>query len=767
MSVFDEYCPFVREFIYSRGWERLSEIQVAAAEILFHSDDNLLLPSQTASGKTEAAFFPILSEFYTDMPRSVGVIYIAPLKSLINDQFGRISELCAETGVPVCHWHGDVAASQKNRFMKEPRGILQITPESLEGMLIHRNADLMRIFGDLRYVVIDEIHTLIGTDRGSQILCQMARLRERTGVSPRRIGLSATIGDMERAAEWLGMSSGRNTVAARVTPQKIRWRLGMEHFFIQEKDVAEQQTAEAAAAYAVTHPANASSDNIADDTSGEAAALPIDLGYEYIYACTHDRKAIIFSNSREETEYVTATMRQIAERRGEPDVFLIHHGFLSASIREEAELKMKDDESRHVVCATVTMELGIDIGKLERVIQQNAPNTVSSFLQRLGRSGRRGDPPEMMMVFREENPLPNTPLPQLIPWDLLKGIAIVQLYIEDRFIEPPNIRKMPLSLLFQQTLSVLSAAGALTPAALAERVLSMPPFRYIEKTDYKTLMLSMLHNDWLEMTDERELLPGLRGERLTESFKFYAVFKDTDDYTVRCESDEIGVLNSAPPVGDRFALAGRVWEVVELDLPRRLIYVKSVRGKMAVAWPGDFGEVHTRILERMRQVLCEDTEYPYLKEGALKRLRTARALARNTGLCRRSILPLGGCTWALFPWLGTRSFRTLRRYLIRNAGKYKLSGMEFDGCYYMTFKLENGDGMDMLRELAEKTAREGVDLDSLIGATEAPVFEKYDEYIPSALLRKAFREDKLRSDEMIRRLCEIAETPDWDLSATI
>ncbi|MBQ3179417.1 MAG: DEAD/DEAH box helicase [Clostridia bacterium] len=737
MNVFDAYSPFIREFIYSRGWDHLNEIQVAAADVIFNSGNNLLLPSQTASGKTEAAFFPILSQFYDDMPKSVGAIYIAPLKSLINDQFGRISELCDQTGIPVYHWHGDVAASHKNKVMKVPQGILQITPESLEGMLIHRNSDLIRIFGDLRYVIIDEIHTLTGTDRGNQILCQLARLRERTGVSPRRIGLSATIGDMDRAAAWLGASSGHDTVVPEITPAKIRWRLGMEHFYIVEKDVAETPSAE-------TH---------GNDT------ISLDPGYEYIYDCTRDRKAIVFSNSREETEYITATLRQIAEYRGEPDVFLIHHGFLSASIREDAELKMKDDDVQAVVCATVTMELGIDIGRLERVIQQGSPNTVSSFLQRLGRSGRRGDPPEMMMVFREENPLPNTPLPQLIPWELLKAIAVVQLYIEERFIEPPNIRKQPLSLLFQQTLSVLAAAGALSPAALAERVLSLPPFQYIEKDDYKTLMLSMIRNDWLEMTEEKELILGLKGERLVNSFKFYAVFKDNDDYTVRCESDEIGVLNSPPPVGDRFALAGRVWEVEELDLPRHLIYVKPVKGKMEVAWPGDYGEVHTKILERMRQVLMEDTEYPYLKEGALRRLRVARNIARNTGLTEHCILCLGGSTWALFPWLGTRSFRTLRRYLKQNAGKYRLTGLEFEGCYYMTFKLEGGTGDALIRDLSAKADREGVDLAALIGENEAPVYEKYDEFIPSVLLRKAYRDDKLRSDEFVPRLRQIAAEP--------
>jgi len=730
MSVFDQYSPFIREYIYSHGWDSLSPVQVAAAEILFGEDCNLLLPSQTASGKTEAAFFPILSEFYDDMPQSIGAIYIAPLKSLINDQFGRISELCDETGIPVYHWHGDVAASHKQKALKTPRGILQITPESLEAMLITRSSDLIRLFGDLRYVVIDEIHTLTGCDRGNQIICQLARLREKTGVSPRRVGLSATLGDMDKAALWLGAGSGRDTKIPAIPPAKVKWRLGMEHFFIQNRDAAEVITPK---------------DNRREEK------ISLDHGYEYIYDATKNKKSIVFSNSREETEYICATLREIAAYRNEPDIFLIHHGFLSASIREEAEMKMKDDDIKAVACATVTMELGIDIGRLERVIQQGSPNTVSSFLQRLGRSGRRGDPPEMMMVFREETALPNTPLPQLIPWDLLKAIAIVQLYIEERFIEPPLMRKCPFSLLFQQTLSTVASSGAITAKDLAAKILSLPPFGYIEETDYKTLLLSMINNDWLELTDERELIVGLRGERLVNSFKFYAVFKDTEDYTVRCESDEIGVITTPPPVGDRFALAGRVWEVEELDIPRRLIYVKAVQGKMEISWPGDYGEVHTRILERMRRVLREDTEYPYLREGALQRLRVARAVARNTGLCDSCILPLGGYTWALFPWLGTRSFRTLRRYLVRNAGDFKLSGMDFEGCYYMTFKLEGGRGEDLMRMISKKIAADGIDLDALIGPAESPVFEKYDEFIPSELLRKAYRADKLRSDEIISR----------------
>ena len=173
-TVFDAYAPFIREFIYSRGWQKLHEVQITAARIIFDTDHNLLIPSSTASGKTEAAFFPILSQIYEEDAPGIAVLYIAPLKSLINDQFGRITELCEEADIPVFHWHGDVARSHKEKMLRDPRGVLQITPESLESMLMRRGSDVIRLFGNLKYIIIDEIHTLTGTDRGNQILCQIA-----------------------------------------------------------------------------------------------------------------------------------------------------------------------------------------------------------------------------------------------------------------------------------------------------------------------------------------------------------------------------------------------------------------------------------------------------------------------------------------------------------------------------------------------------------------------------------------------------------------
>ena len=736
-KIFERFPDFIQEFIYARSWESLRGVQIAAAKTIFDTDHDLLLTSSTASGKTEAALFPILTELYRNPSQSIGVLYIAPLKSLINDQFNRIDELLDQSGIKVTHWHGDVAASHKTKLLQAPEGILQITPESLESMLINRSNDIVRLFFDLRYVIIDEIHTLTGTDRGNQIICQMARIERLIGRRPRRIGLSATVGDPSLAADWLSSGGAVETDVPVFEAQKLRWRLGLEHFYLQnpkEDQVSPQGEAK----------------------DGQYIA-ELDAGYEYMYDCVKDRKSLVFSNSREETEYLCATFRQIAARRGDPDVFLIHHGNLSASIREEAELKMKDEEVNAVTCATVTMELGIDIGRLERVLQNDAPNSVSSFLQRLGRSGRRGQPPEMMMVFREQDPLPNTPLPQLIPWGLLRAIAIIQLYIEERFIEPPMRRKLPFSLLFHQTLSILAATGELTPRRLAERVLALPPFEHVTKEDYKVLILSMLEHGFIEMTDEKGLIVGLAGERLLNSFKFYAVFKDSEDFTVRCGSDEIGTITTPPPVGDRFALAGRVWEVEELDIKRKLIYVKSVEGKMEVSWPGDYGEIHTKILERMRRVLEEDTVYAYLKPNAAHRLEVARHLARNTGMLEHSLVHLGGYSWCLFPWLGTRSFRTLRKFIARESKDFKLSGIEFEGCYYMTFRMERGSDYELIRHLCDKAEREGIDCESLVASGEIPIFDKYDEYIPGELLRHAYATDKLRPDEPEIRLREILE----------
>ncbi len=735
--VFARFPDFIKEYIYSHGWTELRDVQIEAARVIFETESNLLISSSTASGKTEAAFFPIIADIAENPPseRSVSVLYIAPLKSLINDQFYRLNELLDASAVPVTHWHGDVGASHKKQLLKNPDGILQITPESLESMIMNRSNDLTRILGGLRYVVIDEIHTMIGTDRGNQVICLLSRIARLIGHSPRRIGLSATVGDVRLAAEWLGAGSGRDTEAPIPPKTPLKWRIGLEHFYIQNSDEVQ------------THGKRSSAPE--SDRGGSAR---LDPGYEYLYDAVYGTKSLVFSNSREETEYVTATLRQIAKKRSDRDIFLIHHGNLSASLREDAEEKMKDESvTEAVTCATVTMELGIDIGKLARVAQIGSPTTVAGFLQRLGRSGRRGTPPEMIMVFREETALPNAPLPEIIPWDLLRGIAIIDLYSEERFIEPPRLKQMPLSLAFHQTLSILASAGELTPKALATRVLSLPPMEQLDKADYKELLVSMINNDYIEMTEERGLIVGLKGERIINSYKFYAVFKDSEDYTVRHDSEEIGTITTPPPVGDRFALAGRVWEVKEIDIPRKLIYVSSVDGKMEVSWPGDGGEIHTKLLTAMRNVLFNGKTYKFLGQNAAERLENARTVAANSGMDRSMLIYLGGQSYVLFPWLGTRAFRTVKRMIQKNAAELGVFDIQSELCYYITFKAKEDAGKNLILGIRSIIERGDAAEDKLVFDGECPVFEKFDDFIPPSLLRKAYARDRLCTSEVVER----------------
>ena len=497
MSAFDRYAPFVQDYIYRSGWQNLRAIQVAAAETIFNTDDNLLLTASTASGKTEAAFFPIITLFSEDPPASVGAIYIGPLKALINDQFGRLTELCEEADIPVWHWHGDVAQSHKEKMMKHPSGILQITPESLEAMLLHKHSAIPKLFHDLRFIVIDEVHSLLRGDRGGQTLCLIERLGRLAGVNPRRIGLSATIGDPEKCGELLSMGTGRKTAIPRVQSPGNKWRLSMEHFYVRDVQAADGRE-------------NIRAMEVLDEKTDQAPENA-DPGLGYIFEHTRGKKCLVFVNSREECEAVTTTLRQYCEKNREPDRFLIHHGNLSASYRETAEMAMKDDEQCMTTVTTATLELGIDIGRLERAFQIDAPWTVSSFLQRMGRTGRRGNPSEMWFVMREDEPDIRAMLPSTVPWKLLQGIALVQLYLEERWVEPPRLDRLSYSLLYHQTMSVLASSGELSPRALAEQILSLHYFRNITQEDFKCLLRHLLATDHIQRTERGGLIVGLAG----------------------------------------------------------------------------------------------------------------------------------------------------------------------------------------------------------------------------------------------------------------
>ncbi|MBD2385393.1 DEAD/DEAH box helicase [Cylindrospermum sp. FACHB-282] len=711
-STFFKLAPFIQEYIYHHEWTELRPVQIAACEVIFDTNAHLLVTAATAAGKTEAAFLPVLTLLHKKPAATIGVLYISPIKALINDQFERLNDLLKTADIPVCHWHGDVAQNRKNKLLKNPQGILQITPESLESLLINKNHDLIRLFGDLQFVIIDEIHAFMGSERGCQIICQLQRLAKLTQKQPRRIGLSATLGDYSMAEDWLSSGTEQLVITPKIEGAKRQIKLALEHFYheVDESEITDYE--------------------------------------QYIFNLSKSRKCLIFANNRTQTESIIASLRQIATKEGFPDIYHVHHGSISASLRQAAEDAMREPSNPAVTAATLTLELGIDIGHLERVIQLESPLSVASFLQRLGRSGRRGEAADMRFVCAEDKPLSEASLPEQIPWQLLQCIAIIQLYLEERWLEPIKPVKYPLSLLYHQTMSILAATGELSPAALAKQVLNLPPFAAITQGDFLILLRYLIDINHIQKTEEGKLIIGLAGEKVVRKFQFYAVFADSQEYVVKQGTVEIGSIITPPVVGNQFALAGRSWEVLEVDFKKRSVAVKQVEGKASIYWRGGGGTIHTRVLQRMRQVLLEDTEYSYLQKNALHRLQIVRQLARKTGLNKQNILLLEKGKCCIFPWMGTVAYRTLER-LLNSCCRESLEIISIGGVnpYYLTIKLGKGKFEYLYHEIVS-LCEQRITPEDLVGDAEAPEVQKYDKFIPHSLLRKAYARDCLDLDEM-------------------
>ncbi|MEH2418006.1 DEAD/DEAH box helicase [Nostoc sp.] len=713
-DAFSRLAPFIQEYIYHHQWTELRPIQIAACQVIFDTDAHLLVTAATAAGKTEAAFLPVLTLLHTNPAATIGALYISPIKALINDQFERLNDLLKEADIPVWHWHGDVSQSRKNKLLKNPQGILQITPESLESLLINKNNDLLRLFGDLRFVIIDEIHAFMGSERGCQIICQLQRLAKLTQKQPRRIGLSATLGDYSIAEEWLRSGTDKPVITPPTDGIKRQIKLAVEHFYITDEVDESEATADE----------------------------------QYIFNLSKSRKCLIFANNRTRTESVIASLRQIATEQGLPDIYHVHHGSISASLRQAAENAMREPNNPAVTAATLTLELGIDIGHLERVIQLESPLSVASFLQRLGRSGRRGEAADMRFICAEEKPLPEASLPEQIPWQLLQSIAIIQLYLEEQWIEPIRAIKYPLSLLYHQTMSILTATGEISPNALAKQIFSLPPFAAILKEDFLLLLRYLIDIGHIQHTEQGKLILGLAGEKIVRKFQFYAVFAEQQEYIVKQGATQIGSIVTPPAVGNQFGLAGRSWEVVEVDFKNKAIFVKQAEGKASIYWRGSGGTIHSKVLQRMQHVLFENVEYSYLQKNALQRLRKVRQLVQQVGLDQQNILQLEKGKCCIFPWMGTVAYRTLER-LLNSYCRESLEITSISGVnpYYLTIKLNKDKFKYLYHEIAS-LCEQRISQEDLVSTSEAPEIQKYDRFIPHPLLRKAFASDYLDMREL-------------------
>jgi ATP-dependent Lhr-like helicase len=405
MNAYERLAPFIQDYIFKNRWESLRDVQEAACDVIFNTDENLLLSTGTASGNTEAAFLPTLTLISENPPDSVGILYVSPLKALINDQFTRLDNLLKEGRISVCKWHGDAPTSAKAKLLASPQGVMQTTPESLESLLMRKRGDCQRLFKDLRFVVVDEVHHFMESPRGVQLLCILERIQKLAKCRPRRIGLSATLSDTSSAERWLCSGSKRGCATPRASGGARVVALRMRRFV----------TGEASQALGPDSPADGGEDDFHqapmdhfysyddededfedDYENKDYKAAPADEDdpgeiehYKYLYRQTLGKKAIVFTRSRAESERIISSVRQISAAEKTKDYYYTHHSSISASLREEAESAMKHGEGPTVIGATLTLELGIDLGALDRVIQVGSPVSVSSFTQRVGRCGRK------------------------------------------------------------------------------------------------------------------------------------------------------------------------------------------------------------------------------------------------------------------------------------------------------------------------------------------------------------------------------------------
>jgi ATP-dependent Lhr-like helicase len=741
-DIFSRLAPFIREYIYREKWSSLHGIQEEAAKAIFDGRDHLLIAAGTASGKTEAAFFPVLSVLEKIAEEKPLVLYISPLKALINDQALRLERLLVsgkdsgESSIPVWRWHGDVEANSKSRFLDDPWGLLLITPESLEALLLRRPRELARIFSLLLFTVIDEVHVFMGSDRGSQLICQLSRIESAVKeanqhsnakrVSPvvRRIGLSATLGDYEGARRWLSQGSGLSTTF------------------------------------------------VGDDGSGKCLSLALDYHavhegknssesfYHSLYNQCRNKRTIIFTNSRLEAEECSASLGALASSLKETNIFQVHHGSVSALLRNEAEEQLKSGSGAQAVCATATLELGIDIGDLDRIIQLGPPWSVSAFVQRLGRSGRRNGRAEMYFSVtgvtdaanvRDDGALSLSAM----PWELIRTIAVIQLYLEEKWIEPPQEKPFPFSLLIHQTLSILASLGEHRPQALSDRILSLPPFTWIPLDDFQHLVTHLTDCGYIGTTEEGALILGLEGERIVNRHSFYPVFPGDETFRVIHDGHEMGTVNFIPEPLSVLAVGGRRWTVKSIDPSRREIWVVETgdEGNERL-WRGRGGGTHPRVVQTMRRILSEQADYAYLSAKARNALNNARRAAARLSLTERWLIPEddgGGTeeqdtplTLFVFPWTGSAGMRTLAAVLGKYKDDLKIIFLEEETELY--FRIVTKYALSEFRSMLFAVCQKALSVP--IHPKELPYTDKYDYLLPPRLLAKQYAANMLDKEAL-------------------
>ena len=710
MTDYFEKLPwFIKEYIHTCRWSGFREIQLQTFESFYSTDDHILISAGTSNGKTEAAMFPVIGSLYNNPADGIGALYIGPLKALIDDQFERMGPVLGESELRITGWHGDISQNSKDRLLENPSGILQITPESLQNIISYRPEEIERLFHDLRFVIIDEVHAFMDSDRGMQLICCLQRLEVLAHCEPRRIGLSATIADREDAADWLKGDTGRHvSIVYDGSIDRRDIRIHYNAFPLPDEGTGDIERKKAVTAY-----------------------------YLQLFKETHGYNCIVFTNSRQDAEMTAKSLRIVSEKKGFPDEVSIHHGSISKEYRKNAEARLKDPSVKSTTVATVTLELGIDVGDLDRIVQIDAPFTCSGLVQRMGRSGRRGNGQKLILMCNEDDSEWWSTVDGVC-MSLVKAIAMSELVLREGWTEPADTDSMPFGLLYHQTMEYLRAGLGAKFSTLVSDVLSLHPFRNITKEQYRLMIKNLVNLGHIEVMDDNTLLIGPNAERIVFNREFCSVFSTKKEIIVKTEGKTVGSIQNLPQVDELIQLAGHVWMVVKVSADKSSVEVVEADGEACNPWRSGTPPTHTRIMRKMLEVLQSDEDYPYIDEASRERLLTSRELARSNGMTDMFSERKGG--YRMYPWIGTKQFDTLRRIFQKTIGTDKVRAFQ---PYYIDIRSNLSPD-----QIIGKVNRyiDSHDPISLIYDEDLLRYGKYDKFIPDSLLIKEFASHRLDFD---------------------
>jgi len=720
-SAFHRLHPKIQRWLWQQGWSALRDIQETAIPRILDGTADVVIAAATAGGKTEAAFLPILTVLANDpngAGGSVRVLYVSPLKALINDQSDRLDRLCADLDIFVNRWHGDVPAGRKRRLLENPSGVLIITPESLEALFVLQGPKVRPLFDRLAYVVVDELHAFMGTERGQQLQSLMHRVELAIRRRVPRIALSATLGDLGLACEFLRPGGG--DAVERITAERGGQELKVQirGYRAKPPKLTERQAA-------------------ALEKAGQTVALEdlipgdaVDVS-RHLFERLRGGHHLIFANRRRDVELYADLLRRQCDTLGIPPEFWPHHGSLSRELREDTEAAIKDRSRPATAVCTTTLELGIDVGAIESIAQIGPPPTVASLRQRLGRSGRSGGAAVLRGYIQEPEIESRTAPHDTLRADLVETIAMVRLLVAG-WCEPPESGALHLSTLVQQVLSTLAQHGGFHADQAWRALCRDGAFRAVTQPLFAELLRSLGKQELIRQTHSGEIVLDLTGERIVNHYSFYTAFQAAEEYRLTCAGKNLGTLPISFPLfpGLFLIFGGRRWVVLTIDEEHKIVDLKPAQGGRLPGFEGGKGApVHDRVRQEMLAVYRADDVPAFLDAEARDLLAEGRAHFERYDLADRRLIENGSGT-LLFAWRGDRILDTLVVWLHSEGIQTSREGLA------LLFPNADPDQLrDDLARLGEEPPPDPLDLAATVGNRRS---EKFHPYLSDSLLTADF-----------------------------